>query len=250
MGLRQAWTSIAARFLGVGRFTFILTSLILLLILYPFLEDEPAAFALLRILFSLVLVSALYATSGRRWTLTVAGAVFIPAFVVHWANFMVTSRALVIVNGCLVTAGFAFTAGTILASIFRAKQVTFQTLAGSLCVYLLIGLVWAFLYELIELAHPGAFRFPPMPVSEPSRFILGETGFSHFIYYSYTTLTTLGYGDIHPVTSPARTFSYMEAICGQIYLAVLVARLVGLHIVQSSNGIDTSLKSKDSAPGE
>jgi len=89
----------------------------------------------------------------------------------------------------------------------------------------------------MELAHQGSFRFPQIQGSEHARFVFGETGFSHFVYYSYTTLTTLGYGDILPLTSPARTFSYMEAICGQIFLVVLVARLVGLHIAQSSRGI-------------
>ncbi len=89
---------------------------------------------------------------------------------------------------------------------------------------ILFGLCWGLLFALVEQLSPGSFNFP---THELSADLLRE-----FIYYSLVTLTTVGYGDITPVTPVAQGFSNLEAIVGQIYLVVLVARLVGLHVAQ------------------
>ncbi len=94
---------------------------------------------------------------------------------------------------------------------------------GAICAYFLMGLVWAFAYSTLEFFQPGSFQMPPGTVNQ-------ET----FAYYSYVTLTTLGYGEITPISAPARSFAILEAMIGQLYLAVLIARLVGIHIAQSS----------------
>jgi hypothetical protein len=88
-------------------------------------------------------------------------------------------------------------------------------------VYLLIGLTWAALYILIEYVNPGSFidTSTKIPINAP-----------RFLFFSYVTLTTTGYGTLLPVSDPARSLALVEAIFGQLYLAILVARLVGLHI--------------------
>jgi len=83
------------------------------------------------------------------------------------------------------------------------------------------------IYVLIERLHPGSFFINP--AYRTGTPIDG----SDFLYYSYTTLTTLGYGDIVPVTSQARSVSIVEAIIGVMYLAIIISRLVGLYIVHS-----------------
>jgi hypothetical protein len=99
-----------------------------------------------------------------------------------------------------------------------------------MCAYLLLGMVWAMVFSLIEILAPGSFLHGGQPLVA----ILSETRqppISGFIYYSFVTLTTLGYGDITPNSSPAAAFSSLEAVTGQFYIAILVARLVALHIV-------------------
>lgn len=114
--------------------------------------------------------------------------------------------------------------------LLKRKAVTFDMICGAICVYLLIGMFFAFTYILIQYIEPSSFagvKF--IDTTEPSRSIPG------FIYFSFVTLTTLGYGDISPNTIEAGSFVYMETIIGQVYMTVLVARLVGMHIAQNSD---------------
>lgn len=87
---------------------------------------------------------------------------------------------------------------------------------------------FAFAFLAVDVAHPGALVVTPLRGIETARDI------SFYTYYSFVTLTTLGFGDINPVAPPAQAFSYLEAVAGQIYQAVLIARLVGLHIARSN----------------
>ena len=117
----------------------------------------------------------------------------------------------------------------ILSHVLRSNKVVVDTIYGAICVYFLIGIAWAFLYSAIEVFNPGSF-------------LIGEEQFDvtmrrlpHFIYYSFVTLTSLGLGDIAPVKYVSRSFTYLEAITGQFYMLILIARLVGLHIAGSLN---------------
>jgi hypothetical protein len=87
-----------------------------------------------------------------------------------------------------------------------------------------MALAWSFIFGAVESLHPGSFSIPEIQGISTSR---------HFLYYSFVTITTLGYGDITPVTSLARSLSTLEAVIGQLYLVVQVAWLVGVHVSQS-----------------
>ena len=100
--------------------------------------------------------------------------------------------------------------------------IDINRLVGAACIYLLSGSLWGILYFLLNVISPGSFAG-----------IVGETWseqLNEFTYHSFVTLTTLGYGDITPVAPVARTLNYLEAVLGQMYLTVLVAALVGIHI--------------------
>ncbi len=103
----------------------------------------------------------------------------------------------------------------ILTGIFQAKKVTADTITGGICIYLMLGLVWFELYDILLLFDPAAFSHP-MP-------------FYRTFYFSFVTLTTVGYGDVVPVHRLAMMLANLEAVIGQIYLAVIVARLVSLY---------------------
>ena len=132
---------------------------------------------------------------------------------------------------------FACVIISIFAVIFATRRVTLNLLSASLCVYLLFGIVWALGFSMISALNPGAFTASaPMPMDS---YELGmDSGRSaEALYFSFSTLTTVGFGDIVAVSHSARMLTVLEAVVGQLYLAVMVARLVGLHIV--SAGTDT-----------
>lgn len=113
----------------------------------------------------------------------------------------------------------------VLSSVTRDKHITANTLLGAICGYLLLGLTWSYVYMAMVSLNPNAF----------SDHVVTQTvrqQAEHFTYYSFVTLTTLGYGDITPVSSLARTFSWLEAVTGQVYLAVWISQLVGLQVAQ------------------
>ena len=98
---------------------------------------------------------------------------------------------------------------------------------------MLVGLAWAFLFSLLEVLQPGSFNLPELSAEPLDLAAMEVRRLSVFMYYSLVTLTTLGYGDITPVTPLARNLAAFEAVMGQLYIAILVARLVGLHIVHA-----------------
>jgi hypothetical protein len=115
------------------------------------------------------------------------------------------------------------------SAIRTAKQVLFtgeidgNKILGAICLYLLMGLIWAVIYTLIELNFPTSFT----NINSTSEWF---TLFPNFIYFSFVTITTLGFGDISPMLPISRVLVYLEAVVGQFYLAILVASLVGSHM--------------------
>jgi voltage-gated potassium channel len=107
--------------------------------------------------------------------------------------------------------------------------VTWNTVCGALCVYLLAGAIWANVYLLIYLLDTGSFAGASMVAGTLDSPGALDRHSAAFLYYSFTTLGTLGLGDVTPRSPLTRTLSWMEAVFGQVYLAVLVARLIGLQ---------------------
>src|SRR5262249_7804438 len=122
---------------------------------------------------------------------------------------------------------FVFTIAVLLRRIVESTNVTTDTLAGAVSVYLLMAVVWAIAFSLIETLHPGSFQIGGLPVGEEGAGRRPLT--SRFLYLSLVTLTTVGYGDMLPMTAVARRFAVLEAVIGQLYLAVLISRLVAMR---------------------
>jgi len=102
-----------------------------------------------------------------------------------------------------------------------------DTLAGAACTYVLIGVMWANLYVILEMLRPGSFDIPSAWILSPGHIVAPLT------YFSFATLTTVGYV-MHPVTLQASMLSVLEAIVGQLFLAIMIGRIVGLHTAQRS----------------
>jgi voltage-gated potassium channel Kch len=125
-----------------------------------------------------------------------------------------------------------YIAWLILSDILHARLVTFDIIAGGISVYLLFGNVCGVIYAIIARLDPGAFNIPEATAGFIAENI-SDVGSA--MYFSFVTLTTLGYGDITPINAFARALAYLEAATGQIYLTVLIASLVGMHITRRSN---------------
>ena len=177
--------------------------------------------------FSLLLASGVAIAWGRRWLFPVAAFVGSVALAVRWMAFFTPTLALQVWSGIWSLVAVVVIALVLLAQVFRTGPVTSYRVQGAIAVYLVFGVGWAHAYHITELLHPGSFN------STASNLDSVVT----WVYYSYVTLSTVGYGDITPVRPIARALSMGEALTGQLYLAVLIARLVAMEVItwQSKN---------------
>jgi hypothetical protein len=212
------------------RYTFLLAALLALFVLYPLLGAGHAGSAVLDLFLSIsLLLTVRVLRRGRKGVFVAAIALSLPAVVAAAGSHLFGVAALLPVGHGFGLLFFLLTGFTLLKRVLDPGPVTANRLQAAVCAYLLIGLGWALVYSVIEHLQPGAFR-DPSGGSPESHAVLA--GFPHLIYYSFTTLTTLGFGDVVPTTPLARSLSTLEAVIGQLYLALLVARLVGLHIAR------------------
>jgi amino acid transporter len=172
------------------------------------------------------------------WTLAVL------AIVERLSAIFSPTRRMLVVGSIGWLLFFAFVTFSELRSVLRHKEVTGETISMSVSVYLLLGLTWALLYILLFQLDPKAFSFGTTATPTFAQSSNEPQAFPIFIYFSLTTLATIGYGDITPVSLQARYAAVAEGIAGQFYLTILVARLVGMHI---SSAADRA--SADRSPG-
>lgn len=210
-----------------GNFFYLLFSLLLLLLVAPLFEGTFVGLMVLDIAYSAVLLAAVHAVSEKKHIFTLAVIIVLPVIAGRWVNYFIKHDSLTLVIKSVTVVVFAFIICAVLSHVLRDEEVTADKICGALSVYLLIGLTWGGLFAVIEGIRPQSFL-----IADVQGANIREMS-THFVYYSFVTLTTLGYGDITPLTSTAKAFSYVEAVIGQIYLAVLIARLVGLHIAHS-----------------
>lgn len=236
------------------RFAALLATLILLFVAIAIVSmvQKPGyrylAGISIALLFDLVLLSAVNAVCRTRKTMVVAVSIAVPAALVGLASAVTKSIVVHAVSNVLGLTFVALVIVLVLDFLFRSRRVDANMICASLCVYLLMGVAWACLYSLCYVFEENSFVYAyadevaqasiDNKVAQASidnkvaqaRMFFGDEKSLTPIYYSFVTLTTLGYGDIVPVSPPAKILAILEAVVGQIYLTVLVARLVGLHI--------------------
>jgi hypothetical protein len=221
--VKRIYTALTQAFFK-DRFLFLLISIVCLLILAPIFRGLVGIRILMNAFITAILISGVYAASKKIYITITAASLALPMLVSIWISHFVDMPILVFVGDCFGIAFLAFLVAVILSFIFGEQEVTSNVIYGAIVVYLLIAIMWAFVFSVLESINPGSFAISEGQI---------EVGRPLFIYYSFITITTLGYGDITPITATANSFSFLEAVTGQIYLVVLVARLVGMHIAQS-----------------
>jgi voltage-gated potassium channel len=200
---------------------------------------------LLRGASSLLLVVALSTASGRRWILWCGTALAAVAIASSWGSLYVAPGWLHPTSFVATAVFLLLAAGSVLAAVISDRIVSLDTVAGAIAVYLLFGICFAFCDLIILGADRGAYRLPAGTADTSDVLAALQT----FLYYSFTTLTTLGYGEIHPLRPLAQLASSAEAVGGQLYIAVLVARLVTIYRGRGGDAPERDGPSRPGAPG-
>jgi hypothetical protein len=160
-------------------------------------------------------------TLTRRHALTIAACVALAPLVLLVNSASIIGLTYLLPVVLLVTATLPVT----LSRVLHHRRVTHETVLGALCTYVLVGLLFAFLYLAVQELRDGPFFVQP-----------GDHEQSEFLYYSFVTLTTLGFGDLSPTVGLPQALTALEALLGQVFLVTLVARLVTLWVRQGMSG--------------
>jgi len=207
-----------------NNFFWLLLALLIFLVLVPVANDlAVASQPIMRAMaFSCLVLIGIWSLRGSGRPFSVGMAFVIAGIVFNVLTLKLSSAVY-------LYASFAALFGFLLTTItFTLKQVAVGTdispnrLVGAVCVYLLLGVIWAIAYTILEMVSPGSFGgFVPLQ---------GRGWDNEWLYFSFVTMTTLGYGDLLPVSATARALAYMQAVFGQLYVAILVAGLVSAYI--------------------
>ncbi len=214
----------------IGRFRFLLWSLMMMIGVRPLLNEWIGTRILANvstdIFFACALMSGLHALSGQprqlRFSLLLVSAIIIFS-ALHYLLPIPAVDKIKLGLGVIFLVHMLIMIWT---HIEMENEVTLDLIMAAACAYILLGMIWAYAYFFLESFHPGSFN-----IIENSTDDLVD-----FNYYSFVTLTTVGYGDILALTRAARALSIFEAITGQLYLAIMISRLVGMHASQAGIG--------------
>ena len=210
-----------------GRYGSLLICLVLVMILQPTIDTQIGKL-LLEVFFIAVLLAGLRAIQVDKGLLRFEVVLLVVSLACGAVGSLMDHELLFLLGVAGRTLFLVLVALNILLDLFRGSEVTGDKLAGAVCVYLLIALVCGYAFLITEFVTPESFSFTQ---GHERMKLWVSKEFFPFFYFSLVTVTTVGYGDMAPVTPVARTLATMEALVGQVYLTILVARLVGMFLV-------------------
>lgn len=210
-----------------GRFLYLLVILLGYLLLSPFIQGFIRLQLLHYIFLTAVLLASIAAIGTHKRQTIIAVCLALPMVTLIWIAYAYPSRFIQLCANVATLAFLSYIIGLILNFVFTTREVTRHVIFGAISVYLLIGILWSIIYAITASVVPGAFSQTPEPGNS-------QPGF--YIYFSFVTITTLGYGDITPLTPKAQSLVIAEALVGQIYMTVLIAWLVGLYVSRKAQG--------------
>jgi len=208
----------------VGLTTLLASLLIYIFFLYP-LAGPGWVRLLTNVFLSLILIAGAITVSRNRIFRTLVFSWGLLTFVFLWTRYLFPDQALVFLTNCLALVFQVLLTLLILSQIFREGPTTSHRIMGAVAAYLLLGVIWSLAYYLIALRMPEAFN-----VQGPFSLSDRESLQSDLFYFSFVTLTTIGYGEIVAVHPMARMLVILEGVAGQLFPAILIARLVSLQV--------------------
>ena len=208
-------------------FWLLLVALAALLIGYPYFENSRTGAFLGGVTSLLTLMGAIFAVRANRWTLWIALTLALATVAASATAFLGGVRGDWVVEATF-SAFYAFMAVAVFIEVITTSRVTSDTMYGAVCVYLLVGMAFGSLYDLIETLHPGSFQI------NVDTAVPAEIRWRTLIFFSFMTLTTIGLGDVTPTTVQTQSLTAIEGVIGVLYLAVLIARIVGMYARRAS----------------
>ena len=212
-----------------------LVGLILILFMAPFVDELRYGEAIDAVLITLVLILGVLAVGRSHRTLVLALVLMLPAVVTRWVGHFWPDLLPLAARSITGLVFLCFVEFQLLHFIFRTPRVNSEVLCAGLSGYLLLGILWMSAYMLVSRLNPDATH-PAFSFNTGTATAHSLSQFEAY-YFSFITLSTVGYGDITPLTNGARTLAMTEAMTGTLYMAVLISRLVALY---SSQGIETN----------
>ena len=211
------------------KFNYLLTTQIVILVAYPILHKFDNQFPIISLMLLIAIAPALWVglSSGLFIAVMSVGVfAFLLNMLLRYGNMELKDKGILVL--LFLYGLFYFLAIAILITKISSKTtVSSDTIKGGISIYILLGFFWAVLYMIMLMLDPDALT----NISSTE----GTAGFECY-YFSFTTLTTLGYGDIVPVAKYARVLATLEAVAGPIYLAIFVAQIIGMNIAQKMKG--------------
>jgi len=206
------------------RIVMLLGAILSMIIGSPFLDDVFRYSIIPDIFITIIFTLGIYAISSRKLHIYIGLAFALPMFFGVWFSHLFRMPGLLMLGQFFAAVFTGFVICLLINFIFNEKEITKEVIFAAVVVYLLMAMMWSFAYLILDYFHPGSFS--------------GSEGLprDHFqyLYFSFVTITTLGYGDVAPLTPKASSLVILEAVIGQIYLVVIVAWLVGMHVSRKS----------------
>ena len=210
-----------------NKYTILLCSVLLNVIAAPFFSQSHHPELFFNMTFSLIMLTAVLSVArDKKMSQAASIVLMLPCLFFVWQAYFYTLEEHMLMASAVLQAMFlSYISLLIVLFIFRAPVVTRDVVAAALVVYLFSAMLFAKLYLILELAYPGSFSVAHDTIRDNPGILK---------YFSMVTLSTLGYGDLSPINDKSQTLASMEAIFGQLYLAVLIARLVGIQAAPNS----------------
>lgn len=197
-----------------------------LFLLAPLVPGDSAGRAVLDVGFFLMLLTAVFSVADHRHLRWTATLLFVLAFLVRGGFRAVPTNAVQALSYGTAVVFITFIGLCLLTQVFRDGPVNAHRIRGAIAVYLLFGLGWGLSFGVVDVLFPNAFDGVSGAPGDESRLVT-------LVYFSFVTLTSLGYGDVVPVDGIARNLAILEALTGQLYMAIVIARLVALAITDA-----------------
>jgi voltage-gated potassium channel Kch len=217
-----------------GRFTVLVCALSIFMVALPFISETGFGMVIFRTGTILLLSSAVYSVSERRWQLILAIVLALPAVAVQIAPTLLGEPGSLMLRFGMSALFFVYIAVLISNYLLKQSRVSADMILGAINVYLLLAIGFMFLHAFVEVVKPGAYLYQGESLSIVLKGDPEIDALAFLLYFSVVTLTTLGYGDITPAVPAARMLCSFEAVIGQLFVAVFIARLVSLHISSRS----------------
>jgi voltage-gated potassium channel Kch len=217
-----------------GRFTILLCALVSFMSVLPFMSEAGAGLLILRVGYSLLMLAAVYSVSERRWHFVTAIVLALPAVVTQILPSLLGEHGSLMLRLGMSAALLVYIAVLIAVFLLKQERVSADMILGGINVYLLFAIGFMFLHAFVEVARPGSYQYQGESLSVVFKGHPEIEVLAFLLYFSVVTLTTLGYGDIAPAVPAARMLCSLEAVIGQLFVAVFIARLVSLHVGRRS----------------